>query len=205
MAPICTFTSGTDWNNTTGKWGIASNLTGSLYAYAGTMTGTSKGWHAGVDTTAGVMDIGVQSGTTVGPGNVGVGDYAGGGMAFDADDCVNTSTWTGVEFTLGGTSAGCDVFFQLQTYVDKAITNGGGCDAGCNTFPQVKVAIGTDPITVHFSDLSAGGKSDAGIPIAMQIVGLQWQMQSAAGPDGGVQQACTGAELTVDNVSFVSN
>ena len=89
--------------------------------------------------------------------------------------------------------------------MDKSASNGGGCDAGCNSFPQVKVAIGADPITVHFSDLSAGGKPDAGGPLMMQIVGLQWQLQSGAGIDGGAQPTCTGAELTVDNVMFVNN
>lgn len=194
------FTSGIDWTDASGKWGVAGNLQGAIYAYAGPNSGT---WHAGVDTTAGILDIGVQptGSTTTGPGTVAVADYAGGGMMFG--ECVNTSTWTGVSFTLGGTPAGCDVYFQVKTFADQAISNQGGCDAGCYSFPQVKVMPG-DPVTVHFTEVTGSGHADAG-SIPMQIVGLQWQLQSAAPPDGGVQAACTNAMLTIDNVMFVSN
>jgi hypothetical protein len=204
---LTTFTSGTDWSNTTGKWGAVTNLQGSVYAYQGTPTQTISPWHAGVDTTAGVLDIGVEpsGSTTTGPGTVAAGDYAGGGVMFSL--CVNTTVYTGVSFTLGGTAAGCDIYFAVKTWDEQGSTNGGGCttaDGGsCYSFPQVKVAIGTDttvPIVVHFSDLTGGMPT----PIAMQIVGFQWQLQSATPPDGGTQAACTNAELTVDNISFVT-
>jgi hypothetical protein len=195
MALLTGFTSNVDWNSTTGYWGVAGNLQGTIYAYAGPKSGT---WQASVDATAGVLDIGVQTGATVGTGTVAAGDYAGGGLTFS--QCVNTNSWTGVEFTLGGSAAGCDVIFQVKTFAEQAISTGGGCDAGCYVFPDIKVQIGAQPITVHFSDL-AGGKPVGGAAIAMQIVGLEWQLQS----NGGTQLPCTGAELTVDNVRFVNN
>jgi hypothetical protein len=200
---LTTFTSGTDWSSTTGKWGVAGNLQGSIYAYNGSMTGTST-WKAGVDTTAGALDLGIASGTAIGPGVVGAGDYAGGGVQFST--CVNTSTYTGVSFTLSGEPAGCDIYFAVKTWDEQGISNGGGCDASsCYSFPQEKIAIGSDttvPIVVHFSDVT-GGMPTGASAIAMQIVGFQWQLQSGAPPDGGTQAACTNAELTIDNITLV--
>ncbi len=199
-ALLTDFTSGTNWSAVSGKWGVAGNLQGSLYAYAGSKSGT---WEATVEST-GDLAIGVQAGSAVGGGTVASGDYAGGGMAFS--DCVNTNTWTGVSFTLGGSSGGCDVYFQVQTFDEQGTANHGGCTGtSCYVFPQAKVTTGTAPITVHFSDLS-GGMPVGASAIAKQIVGLQWQLQSPAPPaaDAG-QPACPGAELLVDNVQFVSN
>jgi hypothetical protein len=197
-ALLTDFTSGTNWNAIAGKWGVAGNLQGSLYSYAGPNSGT---WEATVETT-GDLAIGVQVGTNVGGGTVAAGDYAGGGMAFS--ECVNTNTWTGVSFTLGGTSGGCEILFQVQTFDEQGTANHGGCSGNsCYVFPQATVQIGTAPIVVNFSDLS-GGMPTGGAAIAMQIVGLQWQLQSPAPPavDAG-QPACPGAELIIDNVKFV--
>ncbi len=203
-ASISTFTSGTDWSNLTGKWG-AGTLTGSLYAYAGPNSGT---WHAGVD-SAGVLDIG-QGGLTVTPGDVAAGDYAGGGMMFGNGVCVDTSMWSGVSFTLSGVNATCDVLFQFKTFDEQSNTNGGGCASNCYVFPQVKLVAGatqnvsdlTNPIVVHFTDATGSGNPD-GAPIAMQLVGLQWQLQASSPIGDAAQSGCTGAELQIDNVMFV--
>jgi hypothetical protein len=193
------FTSGTDWSSATGTWGSAGNLQGMIYAYAGGNSGT---WQAAVDTGAGVLDIGgATSGGGVGPGTVMAADYAGGGIRFD--QCVNTTSWTGVQFTLGGTVGSCELYFQIKTFVEQPISSGGGCVANCYDFPQVKVQVAAQPITVLFKDL-VGGKPDGGAAIAMQILGLEWQI-NGANAVSGASQKCTNVELTIDKVQLVSN
>jgi hypothetical protein len=136
-------------------------------------------------------------------GSVAAGDYAGGGMSFDA--CVNTTTYTGVQFTLGGTVAGCDLYFDVQTFSEKPAGAGqvGGCTTGCYVFPNTKLTSTTGAVTVHFTDLAGGLPAPASI--ANEIVGLQWQFQSPAPVGDAGQLGCTGINLTVTNVSFVSN
>jgi hypothetical protein len=205
---LTTFTSsGTtpDWNNVSGKWGTTGNLTGSVYAYQGSKSGTSA-FKASVDTTAGVLNIGTAAGTGVTGGMIAAGDYAGGGLSFS--QCVNTTTYTGVTFTLSGTAGGCDVYFQAQTFDEQGASNGGGCPstASCYSFPQLKVVSApADPtgtaITVKFTDLM-GGEPDAGAAIAMQLVGLQFQLQSTSPVGDAAQTGCSNVELTIDNVAF---
>jgi hypothetical protein len=118
---------------------------------------------------------------------------------------VNTSTYTGVQFTLGGTVAGCDLVFQVQTFDEKPAGPGqvGGCTTGCYSFPGTKLANTSGAVTVHFTDLSGGQPTPA--KIASEIVGLQWQFQSPAPVGDAGQAGCTGTNLTITNVSFVSN
>jgi hypothetical protein len=177
-------------------------LTGSIFAFAGSASTFDandpqdrKTMSASVDTTN--QDL-VLAGT------VAASDYAGGGMSFD--QCVNTTVYTGVQFTLGGTVAGCDLYFYAQTFDEKGSGPGqvGGCTTGCYVFPGVKLTSTTGPVTVHFSDLK-GGQLTTATSIANEIVGLQWQFNSPAPVGDGGQSGCTGVALTVTNVSFVSN
>jgi hypothetical protein len=192
-APLLTdFSAGTSgWHATVGKWGATSNLTGSIFSYGGGQTGSTMA--SSVDTTA--MDLVLS-------GNVLAGDYSGGGMSFD--QCVNTSTYTGVQFTLGGSTAGCDLVFQVQTYDEQSTTNKGGCTSSCYGFPSAKLTSTTGTVTVHFSDLT-GGVLTTQPAIKNEMVGLQWQFQSPAPVGDGGQLGCTGIALTITNVSFVSN
>ena len=193
------FTSGTDWSGATGTWGVASNLQGAIYAYAGASSGT---WQTAVDTGAGVLDIGgATSGGGVGPGTVTAADYAGGGLRFS--QCVNTTSWTGVQFTLGGNVGSCELYFQIKTFAEQPISSGGGCVANCFDFPQVKIQVAAQPITIHFRDL-VGGKPDGGAAIAMQILGLEWQINGANAVSGALQ-TCANVELTIDKVQLVTN
>jgi hypothetical protein len=121
------------------------------------------------------------------------------------DQCVDTSSYTGVSFKLAGASAGCDLYFKVATFDEESSISGGGCMYNCFDFPNVKIAMGSDPsvpIVVRFADL-AGGMLPGAAAIAMQIVGFEWQLQTDAPPTGGPQQACPGAELVIDDVSFV--
>jgi hypothetical protein len=142
-------------------------------------------------------------------GAVDAGGYGGGGLSFD--ECVNTAAYSGIQFTLGGTTGGCDVVLQVQTFEQKPsdATPKGGCVAdagtgGCYSFPQAKLPATTGTITVKFADL-AGGKPLGAAEITKEMVGLQWQFQSPPPPavDGGVQPACTGIAMTITDVKFV--
>ena len=187
--PLISDFSPSGWYPAAGKFGTVGNLTGALFAYAGTGSTMTPG----VDTTNQNLVL---------TGNVSAGDYAGGGMAFDS--CVNTSTYTGVQFTLGGTVAGCELYFQIQTFSEQATSNGGGCTSSCYQFPKAMLTSTTGPVTVHFTDLAGGLPATAG-DIGKEILGLQWQFQSPAPAGDGGQLGCTGIALTIDDVSFVSN
>lgn len=185
-SPVITnFTAGDGWCTSSGKWGSTGNLVGGVFSYKGTMTGTT-------------IKNSVDAGAFHLMGDVMPADYAGGGLAFDA--CVNTTKYSGVQFVMGGNAAGCNVHLQLQTYSQQASENRGGCvqDAGsCYQFPRFSLPSSGGAITVHWTDLASTGMPDTAAQIAAEIVGIQFQLQA----DSGV--ACTGFDLTFDDVQFV--
>ena len=174
-----------------GKWGTIGALSGSIFSYAP----SNSTMNATVDTTSENLVL---------AGTVAAGDFANGGMSFDA--CVNTTTYTGVQFTLGGSVAGCDLYFQVQTFDEKPAGSGqvGGCTTGCYVFPGTKLTSTSGVVSVPFANLS-GGQLTTEPAIANEVVGLQWQFQSPAPVGDGGQLGCTGINLTITNVSFVSN
>jgi hypothetical protein len=190
--PLITDFSATGWNETAGKFGTPGNLTGSIFGYGGGQTGSTM--QSSVDTVG--KDL-VLSGSVL------PGDYSGGGMSFD--QCVNTSTYTGVQFTLGGTTAGCDLYLKIQTFDEQPTANRGGCTTNCYSFPSSpKLTSTSGVVTVHFADLT-GGEPTTPAAIKTEMVGLQWQFQSPAPVGDAGQPGCTGINLTITNVSFVSN
>jgi hypothetical protein len=125
-------------------------------------------------------------------------------MAFST--CVDSSTWTGVQFTLGGTADGCNVTFMLQTESQEPPSNKGTCTASsCYQFPQIPVTIPTDgsPTTIKWTDLTATGMPASPADFTKEMFGLQWQFTSAAPPDGGNQVGCM-PSMTISNVMWVS-
>ena len=58
-------------------------------------------------------------------------------------------------------------------------------------------------VTVPFTELAGG--LPAPEAIASEIVGLQWQFQSPPPVGDGGQIGCTGINLTITDVAFVSN
>ena len=183
-------TGASGWHAATREWGLAGNLTGRIFGEVSV--------NASVDTTH-------QHLVLSGDATAGV-DVGHGGMAFD--QCVNTTTYTGVQFALGGTTAGCDVVFRVMTFDQEPSDPGlvGGCirAAGCFHFPSVKLTSTTGLVTIHFTDL-AGGLPAAPSAIASEIVGFLWDFQSPAPVGDGGQLGCAGIALTITNVSFVSN
>jgi hypothetical protein len=190
-----------DWDATAGKWGMLGNLRGSKFSYndgrASTMTVTVE--------SASMLFSGTVSPMAGEDGGPGMGGYAGGGMSFDA--CVNTTLYSGIKFTLGGSTAGCDLSFQIQTYSQQATSNRGGCDSSisgnCYHFPQATVPFAAGSTTVTFAQLEGTGMPTTAAAFKAEMVGLQWQFQSAAGVDGGLQVDCTGIAMTVDDVELV--
>jgi hypothetical protein len=189
--PLLSDFSATSWNAASGRWGTPGNLTGSIFSYSGSTDKT--------------MSAKVSSGSLVVSGDVAAGSYGGAGMAFAT--CINTAKYTGFQFTLGGSTAGCDLLFQVQTFSQQAASSGGGCASGssCYNFPAAKVQIADSPVTVHFADLANTGMPAAAADLAKEIVGAQWQLQSASPAAGAAQSDCSGINLTIDDVKFVSD
>jgi hypothetical protein len=182
--------SSAQWNATTGEWCDGSGLRGHPFSFAG--TGSTSA--AVVDATAQNLKLNVTVGKT---------DYAGGGIMFDS--CVNASAFTSVQFTASlsaGSLDGCVWQIQLQTQDQRttAATNptGGTCTTNCERYPVVaNLTVPTAtaaPYTEAFTLFT--NQTGSTIPMATQVVGVQWQVNSSNGTG-----TCT-AELRIDDVIF---
>jgi len=182
-----------------GKWGTLGVFTGSIFSFAGPKSTKAANGDTYAEMKA-TADLTNQAMLLA--GDVAASDYAGGGLSFD--QCVNTTVYTGVQFTLGGTVAGCDLYFYVQTFDEKMPGPGqvGGCTTGCYVFPGKKLTSSSGPITVSFSDLT-GGTLTTAPAIANEMVGLQWQFNSPAPQGDAGQSGCIGVGLTITNISFV--
>jgi len=180
------------WSEQNGKWGIPGNLTGSIFAYRGPKTSTTD-W----------PDAMVTNGALTDSGQVASGDYVGIGMTFD--QCVNAPSFTGVSFTVTGSTGGCTLVFDLQTLDEQATSNSGLCDtctATCYLFPTTTLNVTLSPttptpVTVLFSALENTGMPATAADFTQEMIGLQWQLQ--AGSSG----ACDGASLAITDVAFM--
>jgi len=188
------------WNDALAQWGTAGNLTGKIFRYGGGRTidgGAATLLSAPtVDTTAANPALSIR-------GDVVSADYAGVGMPFD--QCVNTTAYGGFRFTFAGTTAGCDLFLQVQTYSQVPVASSGACVANCYQYPRMKLPIGTGPITVTFAALAGSGLPATADGMRAEIRGLQFQLQSPTPVGGGPQPSCLGINLTLDDVQFVTN
>ena len=121
-------------------------------------------------------------------GSVTANDYGGAGLSFQV--CTTVVSFTHVQFTLSGSSPGCDMELQLKTFDQqpKQQTPPGGCDqsaGSCYNFPvKRQVAVPTSQPTVitaalaDFTNWSAAN--------AAQVVGMQWQFTGTnVDPDAG--------------------
>jgi hypothetical protein len=181
------------WNNATGKWGVASNLTGSVFAYNG---------GGGTDTWPSMPTVANRAMSQT--GNIASGDYAGIGMSFD--QCVDSTKFTGITFTLTGNKAGCTLQFQLQTLDQQSVSNHGLCPCGntCYAFPKatINTPISSTPttITLMMTDLTMGqtaaGTTAMPADFEKEMIGFQWHFQA------GMSGACTGVSISVTDVAF---
>jgi hypothetical protein len=185
-----------EWNNATGRWCDTDGLRGSTFSYAGPSPSTAA---AAVDTTAQNLKLNLT---------VAAMGYAGGGVSFDS--CVNASSFTSVEFTAtvtAGSLTGCAWQVQLQTQDQRASSatspSGGTCnpDAGasCSRYPAVaNLAVPAATATIYTEPFTLfNNPSSSPIATPTQVVGLQWQVNSASSGTG----TCT-VELRIDNVKF---
>lgn len=182
------------FNQNKGRWASDPNLTFFTYSYhdpeAPDSTNADKVENGGFNLSGQII-----------PGASGAG-YAGGGMHFDS--CINTTTYKGVQYTLTGTTGGCALHFDLQTYSEQAISERGGCASYCYQFPTKAVVPSATPTTVRFTELEHTGIPATAAAMAAEIMGLRWQLEAggAAGTDGGASGPCT-FNLTVDDVRLV--
>lgn len=191
----------TDWQQSTGNWGDSHNVYGSIYAYHGPM-GSSM--NANVDTTNHTLHV---------TGSVTMGDYGGAGLGFT--DCATVQNYSQIQFTISGSSPGCDLELQIKTFDQTPTSQNppGGCDqdAGtCYNYPVVKqVAVPTSDtmtVTTPLSNVNPWSSDIAG-----QVVGLQWQFtgtniptsdsdggdSDAGASDGGDSDAAVGCPIDV--------
>ncbi len=179
-----------DWGSS--KWGNTSGLWGYMYSYNGTKGSTMS---AGADSSAKSMHV---------TGSVMAGDYGGAGISFGV--CATVTSFSQIQFTLSGSSPGCDLELQIKTFDQQPVDQNpaGGClqdaSAGCYNFPVAKkVAVpSSDPTTVTTSLGDFSSWSDAN---AAQVVGLQWQWTgTGVDPDAGV--GCP-IDVNITDIKFV--
>jgi glucuronoarabinoxylan endo-1,4-beta-xylanase len=179
----------TDWKGGSGRWGNQLGLWGNIYAYKGPDGST--------------MSAAVENQTLHVTGAVTANDYGGAGLSFQV--CTTVVSFTHVQFTLSGSSPGCDLELQIKTFDQqpKQQTPPGGCDQNydsCYNFPVKKqVAVPTaEPmvITTPLADFTKWSAANAG-----QVVGLQWQFTGTnVGPDAG---ASCPIDVRITGIKFV--
>jgi hypothetical protein len=174
-----------DFDGNKGKWSGDRELTLFVYDYHDPNSSSSNKLDAESFNFSGQVVPGAEE------------SYAGGGMHFDSG-CVNTTRYRGIQYTLTGTSSGCSIYFNLQTYSQQALNEKGGCASFCYHFPNVEVTPRSTPITVLFSDLDGTGIPSSAAAMASEIMGIRWQLELAPGQG----DACS-FSLTVDDVKFV--
>jgi hypothetical protein len=190
-AAPATLTDFSDWNPTSGKWGSANSVIGGIFQYNSTGSTLQVAVAAKPGATG---DNALHFSGTVVPAMTG-GGYAGGGLSFDV--CATAAAYTGIGFTVSGSTGGCALELQLQTYSTKPATNGGGCQTGCVSAGKTNLTV-PGPVTVSFSDLSAAGPGPFS---AAELVGIQWQLTIPPGVAGAPQAPCT-VDMYVDDVTF---
>jgi hypothetical protein len=190
--------SANDWNGTGGKWCDAHGLDGGLFSFAGTTPSMAA---ATVDTTVAARNFKLNL-------MVSAGQYAGAGLSFDS--CVNASAapaFNAVQFTAAITSGSltnCAWQVQVQTQDQRPSTStspgGGTCASNCNRFPAYVIAAAPPPTPMTFIAPFSGFTNPSGstIPMAQQVVGLQWQVNSSGGTG-----TCT-VELRIDDIKFIT-
>jgi hypothetical protein len=110
--------------------------------------------------------------------NVASGDYAGAGISLNT--CMDLSAFDGIQFTLTSSLAGCQLYFQVETFAEEPPSNGGGCiaDGGmsCYSFPQLALPQTSGTVTVKWTDLM-GGMPTTPAEVKAKVLGFQWQFQ----------------------------
>ena len=177
---------------TAGDGGLS--VIGGVTAYGGTAEPTVATNASGALI---VTENGAASATA--PEYVGAVLYFSGNTA--GTDCIDASTYTGVEFTISGSLAGCTIQFSINDSEHTAMSatdpKAGG--AAGSYAPQLGVTVTTTPtmLQVPFTGASAptGGMPAMAID-PTKLEAIQWQFTIAAGAE-----TCA-STLTIDDIAF---
>jgi hypothetical protein len=127
--------------------------------------------------------------------------YAGVGLYFSSASCLDVTAYTGVQFDLTGTVAGCALTFGANDSEDLSTSDDairGGCtNAICYGPSQLVAPTSTGTIQVPFAAMT-GGTPDSALD-ATTLVSIQWEVLGAATALDG--SGCSAA-FTVENVQF---
>jgi len=149
--------------------------------------------------------------------------FQGFGIFFNGNqagtDCVDASSFTGVEFDLSGslTGTGCTMQFSINDSehgdtvanpTDKKIAGPGGSYAPQVQIMQSQLTSTAMTIKVPFTGTGSpafdnGGASPATAVDPMKLTGVQWQMSTPKAADGGATECDWNINLS--NVKFYSN
>ena len=134
-------------------------------------------------------------------GKVMPGDYGGVGISFLS--CTTVKSFSKIQFTLSGSSPGCDMQLQIKTFDQTPVSGNpaGGCpeDASCYNYPtKARAAVPLDEVQtveIPFADFSRWDDQAAG-----QVIGLQWQWTTNSDVD-----PTTGCpiDVKISNIRFV--
>jgi hypothetical protein len=175
-----------------GNWGSTAGVYGSLFAY--NSDGPPKSTLGlAVDGTNPALHItGIVKPATMN------GGYAGAGLSFKV--CATAAAYSGIQFTVGGSTGGCALELQLQTYSTKQ-GNGGGCSTGCGFAAKTNLVV-PGPVSIAFADLAKGAAEGAAVTFnPAELVGIQFQFTIPPGVGAAPQTDCP-VDLTVDDITF---
>jgi hypothetical protein len=186
-----------EYSPISGQYCNASGLNGTTFQYSGGPNDGSSSAIA-VDTVAGNLSLSL----TVGPAG-----FAGGGISFRS--CVTVPASSAIRFNAwraSGDQTGCTFKVLLQTFEQRPTTQNppGGCafGASCYYFPaSPNITLASTPTIVTVALAAFTGVPHT-MPIEGQLVGLQWQLDSAPVVDGGAQATCT-LEVRLDDIDFI--
>jgi hypothetical protein len=176
-----------------GNWGSTAGVYGSLFSY--NSDGPPK-------STLGLAVDGANPALhltgSVNPAMMN-GGYAGAGLSFKV--CATAAAYKGIQFAMAGSTGGCALELQLQTYGTKQ-GNGGGCSPECAFSSKTNLSPVEGQVLVAFSDLSKGKASGAAVDFnPAELVGIQFQLTIPPGAAGGPQTACA-VDLTIDDITL---
>jgi hypothetical protein len=139
-------------------------------------------------------------------------DYTGVVIYFNGNamgtDCVNASSYQGIQFDMSGTFSGCAVVIsnndkEHETNDPTAMETKGVCAKADNCYsPQLPLTHFASPSTimVPFSDAGFNPGSPATNTDPANLTGFQLQIATPAATDAGAG-TCT-ADLVINNVKF---
>lgn len=127
--------------------------------------------------------------------------FAGVGISTDSGQCVDATSYLGIQFTLSGDIGFCTLVVDSIASDDEAATEDpcrGACTAsstGC-VAPSTVVSK-TGPVTLPFMSFTGGAPTYA--PETKQLIGFRWRLVAPAEDAGG---SCS-ANLTIADLQFI--